>query len=110
MNNERFVRQIDFFGADGQKKLSETSVAIVGIGGLGTHVIQQLAYLGVKDFTLIDDEEIDETNLNRYVGTKPDDIGKKKTLVGERIINEINPSALVKCIQKPCNLNKHLMV
>lgn len=101
MNSERFNRQISFFGIDGQKKLEAITVVVVGIGGLGTHVIQQLTYLGVNDFFLIDDEEIEVTNLNRYVGTKHDDVGKRKTKVGKRIIEIINPNASVEAIQKP---------
>lgn len=99
MKTERYKRQTSFFGVDGQEKLEAILVAIVGIGGLGTHVIQQLAYLGVRDFYLIDDEKIDATNLNRYVGARHDDVGKKKTLVGERIVKEINPLASVTTIQ-----------
>lgn len=101
MNSERYKRQISFFGVKGQEIIEATSVTVVGIGGLGTHIIQLLAYLGVKDFYLIDDEKIDATNLNRYVGARHDDVGKKKTIVGERIIKEINPDASVKVIQKP---------
>lgn len=101
MSSERYKRQISFFGIEGQEKLEATSVTIVGIGGLGTHVLQQLAHLGVKDSSLIDDEKVDTTNLNRYVGARHDDVGKKKTIVGERIIKEINPNASVKVIQKP---------
>lgn len=106
MNNARYDRQIAFFGTDGQKKLTETTVAIIGIGGLGTHVIQQLAYLGIKNFILIDDEEIDETNLNRYVGAKPDDKGKQKTAVGKRIIKEILPDANIETIPHPLQTQK----
>lgn len=100
MNSERFNRQISFFGVDGQIKLEAITVVVVGVGGLGTHVIQQLAHIGVSDFFLIDDEDIEVTNLNRYVGTKNDDIGKSKTKVGKRIIEEIKPDASVEAIQK----------
>ena len=56
MNEERFDRNIRFFGKQGQARLRSASVAIVGVGGLGLHVAQQLAHLGVGALTLIDDE------------------------------------------------------
>lgn len=106
MDTDRYKRQTSFFGVGGQKKLETISVAVVGIGGLGTHIIQQLAYLGVKEYSLIDDEIVDTTNLNRYVGTRPADVGKKKTVVGKRIIKTINPSASVKIIQNSLQSKK----
>jgi len=63
----RHDRNIRFFGAEGQRILRASVAAIMGCGGLGQHVIQQLAYLGVKKLIVIDDEELSETNKNRYV-------------------------------------------
>ena len=70
---ERFERNTRFFGEEGQRILRETLVAIVGVGGLGTHVVQQLALLGVGELSLVDHEELDRTNLNRYVGARHSD-------------------------------------
>lgn len=97
MKNERFDRNIRFFGKEGQDRLAASRVAVVGIGGLGTHVVQQLALLGVGHLTLIDKEEIDVTNLNRYVGVRYDDPipGTLKVDLGERIAKEINPNLSV---------------
>ena len=93
MSNERYDRNMRFFGREGQDRLSGASVAVVGVGGLGTHVVQQLALLGVGRLVLIDDEEIDETNRNRYVGVRHDDSvsGTLKVANGERIVGDINP-------------------
>ena len=89
-------RQIALFGREGQERLRNTKVAIVGIGGLGTHVVQQLAYLGIENFALIDHEDLADTNLNRYVGAKFDDPipGTSKVSIGERLIGyvEENPA------------------
>ncbi|MDO8655520.1 MAG: ThiF family adenylyltransferase [bacterium] len=92
-----FDRQSRFFGSDGQNRIQNTSVAIVGIGGIGTHVVQQLALLGVRDYVLIDPQELDDTNLNRYVGARLDDPipGTFKVDIGERIICSIEPNAKV---------------
>lgn len=97
-----YDRNIRFFGKDGQQKLAGAHVAIVGIGGLGTHVVQQLALLGVGHLTLIDDEELDVTNRNRYVGVRSDDPipGSWKVDIGERLAKEINPDICVAPIRR----------
>ena len=89
----RYDRNILLFGEEGQKKLQETSVIIIGVGGLGCAVVQQLALLGVGHITLVDDEELDETNRNRFIGARNDDPvpGSKKVDLGTRLVNEINP-------------------
>ncbi len=90
-----FERQIALFGGKGQERIEETSVVVVGIGGLGTHVVQQLALLGVRRLTLIDPQELDDTNLNRYIGARFDDPipGTLKVDIGERIIRAVDPEA-----------------
>lgn len=97
MTNERFDRNIRFFGKEGQDRLAASHVAVVGVGGLGTHVVQQLALLGVGHLTLIDKQELDGTNLNRYVGARHDDPipGTPKVDIGERIVKAINLHILV---------------
>lgn len=91
--NERFDRQIRFFGKDGQKKISSSKVAVIGLGGTGSHVVQQLAFLGVGKISLIDEEELAITDLNRNVCAIHDDPipGTRKVDIGERRIKEINP-------------------
>ncbi len=93
MDNEQYDRNIRFFGKDGQKRLSAAKVAVVGIGGIGTHVVQQLALLGIGQLTMIDPQDLDRTNLNRYVGVQYDDLipGTFKVDLGARIVKQINP-------------------
>lgn len=97
MRNERFDRQIRFFGNEGQENISKSRVVVVGVGGLGSHVAQQLAYIGVGQISLIDDEEIDPTNLNRLIGSRNDDPipGTSKIDIGTRLVNGINPAIKV---------------
>jgi molybdopterin/thiamine biosynthesis adenylyltransferase len=92
MKSKRFDRNIRFFGREGQGRLAAIHVVVGGIGGLGTHVVQQLALLGVGRLTLIDKEELEESNTNRYVGVRHDDPipGTLKVMIGKRIVNEIN--------------------
>jgi hypothetical protein len=97
MSADRFDRQVRFFGRDGQAKLRAARVAVVGVGGLGTHVVQQLALLGVGELALIDSEELAESNRNRYVGARHDDSipGTQKVLIGERLTKEIDSTTQV---------------
>lgn len=93
-SNERFARQIQLSGKEGQEQLHSSRVAVVGVGGIGTHVVQQLALLGVGSLVLIDNEELAETNRNRYVGARRDDRipGTPKVDIGERLARSIDPS------------------
>lgn len=86
---DRASRQILAFGVQGQELLSKTSVAIIGLGGLGSQVAQQLAYLGVRDFILVDFDRVQPENLNRIVGARPEDVGKSKVDVAARMIKSI---------------------
>ncbi len=90
---DRFERQERFFGREGQEKLRAAHVAVVGVGGLGTHVVQQLALLGIGRVALLDSEDLATTDRNRYVGARHDDAipGTPKVEIGERIVKAIDP-------------------
>ena len=60
-HSTRFSGVARLYGTDSLERFRNSHVAVVGIGGLGTHVVQQLALHGVSCITLIDKEEIDET-------------------------------------------------
>lgn len=92
---QRFERQLLAFGIEGQRRIQSTRVGIVGLGGTGTHVAQQLAYLGVSDFLLIDRDCLESTNLNRTIGAAPTDVGRPKCQIAERMIRTINPQAQI---------------
>lgn len=96
-SEERFARQVALFGNAGQKKLRQTSVAVVGVGGLGTHVVQLLALLGVGKLALIDSEELETTNRNRYIGAYYYDPipGSRKVILGARLARAIDPGIVV---------------
>lgn len=86
----RHDRQIRAFGVGGQQRLSQMSVAIIGLGGTGSLVAQQLAHLGVSEFLLFDHDRIEETNLNRVVGATVSDIGRAKVDVAADMIERIH--------------------
>lgn len=101
MSGEKHSRQVSFFGEKGQIKLSLSHAVIVGIGGVGSHVAQQLAFLGVGTIALIDDDLLEETNLNRLIGVLASDpLGKPKIDIAERNIISIDSDIKVKKLQK----------
>jgi molybdopterin/thiamine biosynthesis adenylyltransferase/proteasome lid subunit RPN8/RPN11 len=91
----RFDRQIRVFGSDAQGRLETIRVGIVGLGGTGSLVLQQLAHLGIRDLVLIDADVVEESNLNRVVGTTRSDLGKPKVDVAAELAARINPDIRV---------------
>ena len=73
MSIDRFDRNIRLFAREGQERVRSASIAVVGVGGIGTHVVQQLSLLGVGGLALIDPQEMDASNRNRYIGARYDD-------------------------------------
>jgi molybdopterin/thiamine biosynthesis adenylyltransferase/proteasome lid subunit RPN8/RPN11 len=93
-----FDRQILWFTEPGQRALGRLKVAVAGNGGTGSQVLQQLTYLGVRDFTLIDDDDADGTSMNRLVTATAADLGTPKAILGRRLIKSIAPAANVRVI------------
>lgn len=90
-----FDRQVRAFGSVGQQMLQHLRVAIVGLGGTGSLIAQQLAYLGVRQFILIDPDILESTNLNRVVTARPEDVGQPKVDVAARYIGSLAQDASV---------------
>lgn len=95
-SEERFSRQIPILGDAGQDALRQLRVAVVGAGGTGSHAIMLLAYLGVRDFVLLDDDLVEQTNLNRVVTADHADLESPKTLVARRRLLALDPAARVR--------------
>jgi molybdopterin/thiamine biosynthesis adenylyltransferase len=92
----RMHRQALAFGRDGQRRLESLHFAIVGAGGTGSVVGQQLAHLGAREFTLIDLDVVEESNLNRLVGATDNDVGRAKVDVLGDLIATLQPRANVR--------------
>jgi molybdopterin/thiamine biosynthesis adenylyltransferase len=88
---KQFDRSVRAFGKEGQATLASLSVAIIGLGGMGSVVAEQLAHLGLKSLLLLDPDVIEETNLNRVIGATRHDIGRAKVEVAAELIHRINP-------------------
>lgn len=93
----QFSRTELLLGKEGIKKLEQVTVAVFGIGGVGSYTVEALARSGVGKFALFDDDKICLTNLNRQLIATHDTIGKCKVDVMKERILSINPKAEVTC-------------
>jgi len=93
-----FSRQIQAFGREGQVRMADARVAVVGVGGLGSGLAINLARLGVRNFTLVDPDCVEMHNLNRLSGmTRADGVlGLKKVDIISRELLAIDPTIVVK--------------
>ena len=96
----QFSRTELLIGKDGIKKLQEAKVAVFGIGGVGSFVVEGLARAGIGNFILVDDDEVCLTNLNRQLIATHKTLGKPKVEVAKNRILEINPNANVEIHQE----------
>jgi molybdopterin-synthase adenylyltransferase len=94
----RYSRQIALFSVAGQQRLTDASVVLIGLGGLGSHLAQQLAYLGVRRYTLLDGDAVGNNSLNRVIGATGDDVGILRAHVAARLIRGIQPAADVRVV------------
>ena len=91
----QFSRTQLIFGIEAMEKLSQSCVAIFGVGGVGGYTIEALARSGVGAIDLIDDDRICLTNLNRQLLATRDTVGQYKVDVAEKRIHSINPDCKV---------------
>jgi molybdopterin/thiamine biosynthesis adenylyltransferase len=95
MSQDLFDRQIRLFGELAQDRLRSLRVAIVGLGGTGSIVCQELVHLGVRDFLLIDADVVEASNLNRIANASIADVDQAKVSVAAKYIQSYDSTALV---------------
>lgn len=100
--SERYSRHLLLpeVGREGQEKLLNSRVLVVGAGGLGSPALLYLAAAGVGHIGIIDDDIVDESNLQRQVIHGTSDIGRSKVESAMRQIAELNPDVTVEPIQE----------
>ena len=98
--NDTFQRLKLLIGEENFTKLSESTVAVFGVGGVGSFTVEALARSGVGHLILIDKDNIDATNINRQLHALQSTVGRSKVEVMRERIHDINPAAQVDTIQK----------
>ena len=98
---ERYARHIVLpqVGGVGQRKLKAASIAVVGAGGIGSAVLPAMAGAGVGRLTIIDDDIIDRTNLQRQPIFRDDQIGQPKAVLASEFVRNLNPYVEVDAVQ-----------
>ena len=95
----QYIRQ-SFLGQGSEHKFQKLKLGVIGLCGGGSHICQQAAHVGIRNFVVVDFDTVDIPNLNRMIGSQPEDaeISRLKVDVMERMILAIQPGANVeKC-------------
>lgn len=98
--HEQFSRTEMLIGEDALKKINNSKVAVFGIGGVGSYVVEALARAGIGKFLLVDKDVVDVTNINRQIIATHKTIGKPKVEIAKNRILEIFPDAKVEILQE----------
>lgn len=91
----KFDRTKRLLGADAMNKLKNSHVAVFGIGGVGGHAADALVRSGIGEITIVDSDDVAESNINRQLIATTKTIGRKKVAVMEEHLLEINPEVKI---------------
>ena len=99
---ERYARHLVLpeIGGTGQQKLKRARVFVIGAGGLGAPVLSYLAAAGVGTLTIVDDDEVSLSNLQRQIIHETQSVGLAKTDSATRALKAINPNISVIAIEQ----------
>ncbi|MCF7872207.1 HesA/MoeB/ThiF family protein [Candidatus Woesearchaeota archaeon] len=102
---DRYVRQIKLseIGVEGQRKLRDSSVVVVGVGALGTLSAEILVRMGIGKVCLVDGDRVSLVNLHRQVLFCEDDVDKLKVLVAKEKLGRLNSSVKVDVVDEFLN-------
>ena len=98
--NQTFARFSMMVGEDGIEKLRNSRVIVFGVGGVGSYTVEALARSGVGQITMVDFDEISESNINRQLHSLRSTIGKSKIDVMKDRILDINPDCKIELVKR----------
>lgn len=91
MNNQRYIKNEKMLSPEENRSLREKKVAVVGCGGLGGFIIEELARLGIGHITVVDGDVFEESNLNRQLLSDTTNLGQSKALEAKERMKKVNP-------------------
>ena len=102
MNEMRYQNHMSLhdFDEETQNKISESSITIFGLGGLGSVCSLYLSNAGVGKMNLVDYDTVDQTNLPRQIIYKPNQIGENKAMAAKQTLAEFNPDTRITAFSK----------
>jgi len=95
-----FERTENMIGKEAMEKLKHSRIAVFGIGGVGSYVVEALVRAGIGAIDLIDADTVSESNINRQLIALHSTVGQNKVAVAEKRIHDINPQ---------CNVTSHVL-
>lgn len=95
---ETYARIIKLIGQESFKKIQNTKILIVGVGGVGSYAAEAVARMGFGEITLMDGDEVNKSNLNRQIVALHSTIGRNKAEVMCERISDINPDIKVSAL------------
>jgi len=96
-----YDRQVQAFGPDLQKLLARLKIGVVGVGGTGSAVLEQLTRLGVGELVISDGQTFEASNVNRLYGSRTIDQNVAKVKIGQRLVADIGVGTRLTVIDKP---------
>jgi molybdopterin-synthase adenylyltransferase len=97
---ERYQRNLGTLGREGQRKLLSSRIVIVGLGGLGGHVLEQMARAGIGQITAMDPDVFESSNQNRQLLSDVHSLGAAKIARAEQRVQQIHPETCFLGLQK----------
>jgi tRNA A37 threonylcarbamoyladenosine dehydratase len=98
MGQEAFIRQEMLMGSEAMERLQQAHVIVFGIGGVGSYTVEALARGGVGKLTLVDNDTVGISNLNRQICALHSTLGRNKSdVMAERVL-DINPKCQVRSL------------
>lgn len=98
--DNRFQRLELLYGKENVEKIKNSTILILGLGGVGGYVIEALSRCGINNFILVDFDKVDITNINRQIIALEDTVGMYKADLFKDRIKKINKFAKVKIVKK----------
>jgi len=104
---DRYSRQImlEEIGYQGQLKLKQSKVCVVGVGGLGNPITARLAAMGVGKIRIVDRDVIELSNLHRQTMFNEDDVGQVKVEIAAKKLRKLNPDIIIE--ELPVSINDY---
>ena len=90
--DRKFIRTISLLGRESVDKLNNSTVALFGVGGVGSYALESLVRSGVGNIDVFDNDTVDESNINRQIIATSLNVGEKKTDAAIKRAREINPN------------------
>ncbi len=104
---DRYSRQVmlEEIGYQGQLKLKQSKVCVVGVGGLGNPIVTRLAAMGVGKIRIVDRDVIELSNLHRQTMFNEDDVGQVKVETAAKKLRKLNPDIIIE--EMPVSINDY---